>query len=330
MVWYSDFGNQFAGVIDPKTGKATDIPIPVLQAGAAEGLARHRARSEGQPLAGDDVSGGHRQDRPQDPRGHSLSVPEGMAVGPRRRRRWCRRSIPTSTARCGPTIRKCTPPIALDIKTGEFENLGAVQGPARQADQRLRHADRRAEQSLSAPVRRRADRPASTPRPRRSTIYQTPTADSKPRRGRVDAQNRLWFAEYGGNAHRHVRSRRPRPSGMQAADAVERCPMTWCPTKDGRGVDRLDADRSGVAPRRQERASSPTTCCRGRPTSAASSCRRPDRGRCSGSAATTAPRSSRSSRWTELKPRRKALRFDASSHAGRGVFLYAHFGGQAR
>ena len=26
MVWYSDFGNQFAGVLDPKTGKATDIP----------------------------------------------------------------------------------------------------------------------------------------------------------------------------------------------------------------------------------------------------------------------------------------------------------------
>src|SRR5215471_2561550 len=30
MVWYSDFSNQFAGVLDPKTGKATDIPIPVL------------------------------------------------------------------------------------------------------------------------------------------------------------------------------------------------------------------------------------------------------------------------------------------------------------
>ena len=28
----------------------------------------------------------------------------------------------------------------------------------------------------------------------------TPTAGSRPRRGRVDAQDRLWFAEYGGNA----------------------------------------------------------------------------------------------------------------------------------
>lgn len=31
MVWHSDFGNQFVGVMDPKTGEVTDIPIPVLK-----------------------------------------------------------------------------------------------------------------------------------------------------------------------------------------------------------------------------------------------------------------------------------------------------------
>src|SRR6266852_554513 len=31
QVWYSDFSNMFAGVLDPKTGVATDIPIPVLK-----------------------------------------------------------------------------------------------------------------------------------------------------------------------------------------------------------------------------------------------------------------------------------------------------------
>ena len=30
MVWYSDFSNQYAGVLDPKTGKATDIALPVV------------------------------------------------------------------------------------------------------------------------------------------------------------------------------------------------------------------------------------------------------------------------------------------------------------
>jgi streptogramin lyase len=34
----------------------------------------------------------------------------------------------------------------------------------------------------------------------RITVYKTPSANSPPRRGRVDAQNRLWFAEHSGNA----------------------------------------------------------------------------------------------------------------------------------
>ena len=29
--WYSDFGHQFVGVLDPKTGAVKDIPIPVLK-----------------------------------------------------------------------------------------------------------------------------------------------------------------------------------------------------------------------------------------------------------------------------------------------------------
>src|SRR5262249_59769003 len=32
------------------------------------------------------------------------------------------------------------------------------------------------------------------------TIWPTPIAGSRPRRGRVDDQNRLWFAEFAGNA----------------------------------------------------------------------------------------------------------------------------------
>src|SRR5258708_10071294 len=33
-----------------------------------------------------------------------------------------------------------------------------------------------------------------------ATVYPTPTPESRPRRGRVDHEGRLWFAEYQGNA----------------------------------------------------------------------------------------------------------------------------------
>ncbi len=35
---------------------------------------------------------------------------------------------------------------------------------------------------------------------RNATVYLTPTPNSRPRRGRVDHEGRLWFAEYQGNA----------------------------------------------------------------------------------------------------------------------------------
>ena len=37
MVWYSDFGSQYVGRLDPKTGKAIEYPIPVMKPGAPTG-----------------------------------------------------------------------------------------------------------------------------------------------------------------------------------------------------------------------------------------------------------------------------------------------------
>src|SRR5262249_51936069 len=37
MAWYSDFGQQFIGKLDPKTGKATEYPVPELKPGFPRG-----------------------------------------------------------------------------------------------------------------------------------------------------------------------------------------------------------------------------------------------------------------------------------------------------
>ncbi len=80
-VWYSDFGNQFVGVLDPKTGKADRHSDPGAEAGRTQGRSRSRVRPRAKErVAGDDVSGRPRQDRSADPCGDDLSVPEGVAV----------------------------------------------------------------------------------------------------------------------------------------------------------------------------------------------------------------------------------------------------------
>ncbi len=33
LIWYNDFGRQFMGRLDPKTGKAVEFPVPVLRPG---------------------------------------------------------------------------------------------------------------------------------------------------------------------------------------------------------------------------------------------------------------------------------------------------------
>src|SRR5438046_7434388 len=37
MVWYSDFGSQFLGKLDPKTGKIVEYPVPLLDPKAPKG-----------------------------------------------------------------------------------------------------------------------------------------------------------------------------------------------------------------------------------------------------------------------------------------------------
>ncbi len=67
QVWYSDFGAQFVGVMDPKTGKTKDIAIPVIRPEQPKGGLDIEFDPDRQYLALDDVPGGHLEDRPQDP-----------------------------------------------------------------------------------------------------------------------------------------------------------------------------------------------------------------------------------------------------------------------
>jgi virginiamycin B lyase len=64
-VWYTDFGSQFIGEMDPKSGKIVDHAIPVLKAD--------------EPLGVLDVPGRHRPAGHQDRQGHDVQGPGQMA-----------------------------------------------------------------------------------------------------------------------------------------------------------------------------------------------------------------------------------------------------------
>jgi hypothetical protein len=218
--WYSDFGHQFVGVLDPKTGAVKDIPIPVLKPEQPKGGLDLEFDPQGNIWLSMMYQAGISEDRPQDPRGEGLSVPEGMAVGFDRRRRWCRRSIPTSTARCGATTRRTT------TATGSMSRpasgrLRPGQDPAgRQIRAYGMPTDRRTTSisSASAPCTSGCARSTRAAWSESGDADRAVAAAPRPGRRAEPAVVRRIRRQ----RHRHVRSADRGHQGMEAADAVER------------------------------------------------------------------------------------------------------------
>jgi len=198
IAWYCDFGDQFIGSVDPKTGKVTEYELPELKTGS--------------PLGSLDLE--------LDPEGNlwvAMMYQAGIAKFDRKTRTVRAFPIPREW-QTGSTQQSMVTPTRsnvdgkvwtnnqdthaiyrLDLATGKFENLGEMKDAAGKSvngygipadkDNNL--------YLLEFGGARIARVDAKTAQ---ATVYDTPTARSRPRRGRVDEQNRLWFGEYGANA----------------------------------------------------------------------------------------------------------------------------------
>src|SRR5215470_14593708 len=199
MVWYSDFSNQFVGVLDPKTGKATDIPIPVLHPEQPKGSLEIELEA-GQKnvwLAMMYQAGLARIDRTT----HEVTVYPYP-------REWLSTSAQASMVspqhadvdgKVWSNNQDVHTMYRLDVKSGRYEDLGPSKDPrgkqisAYGMPTDLANNVYQLEFGGTSIGLRDAKTGAVT-------IYDTPIKNSRPRRGRVDGQNRLWLAEYGGNA----------------------------------------------------------------------------------------------------------------------------------
>jgi streptogramin lyase len=199
MAWYSDFGEQFIGKVDPKTGKVTEFPIPVLKQGFPTGTLDLQLDKDENLWV-------------------SLMYQAGIAKFDRKTEQFQIWSVPkewqgdhTQQSMVSPTYSHVDGKVwtnnqddhsilRLDIATGKYENLGTFEVPG--ANRTINaygipadHENNIYLLEFSSHNIGRID--AKT---KQFKLYPTPTPNSRPRRGRVDAQNRLWFAEYGANA----------------------------------------------------------------------------------------------------------------------------------
>ncbi|MEA2991063.1 MAG: hypothetical protein QOG83_3774 [Alphaproteobacteria bacterium] len=198
-VWYSDFGQMFLGKMDAKTGNVTQYPIPVVKPGYSLGTLNLEIDKDDNPWVGVmyqsaiakfdkttekftmwstpkewDTSGGQL--------GH-LAV-EGTKAD---NKVWIKNSDGTNIYR-------------LDLASNKFENLGVPKDPrtGKKIGTYGIHSD--AENNAYLLDFSAGNIVKIDAKTKKETVYLTPTPNSTPRRGRVDAEGRVWFAEFRGNA----------------------------------------------------------------------------------------------------------------------------------
>jgi virginiamycin B lyase len=196
--WYADFGEQFIGRVDPKTGKVTEFPIPVLKKGFPMGTLDLQLDKEENLWV-------------------SLMYQGGIAKFDRKTEKFDVYPVPkewqgnhTQQSMVNPTNSHVDGKVwtnnqdthaiyRLDVATGQYENLGEFQIPGANRSISAYGIPSDSENNLYLLEFGSHNIGRIDAKTKEFKVWSTPTPNSRPRRGRVDSQNRLWFAEYGAN-----------------------------------------------------------------------------------------------------------------------------------
>ncbi len=197
MVWYTDFGEQFIGELNPKTGALKEFPVPELKPGYPQGLLDIEEDKSGNMWMGMMYQGALAKFDRKTEQIKTYSLPPQWnddAAQPNMlgMRDDVDGKIWTDSAGHYDIFR-------LDVKTGTYEHFepmkqlpdsrrGTIYGIDSDSHNNLYFTD------FATDYIGRIDEKSG-----KVDWFQTPTANSRPRRIRTDAQDRAYFGEYQGN-----------------------------------------------------------------------------------------------------------------------------------
>jgi streptogramin lyase len=198
MAWYSDFGDQFIGKVDPKTGKVTDYPIPLLKKGFPTGTLDLQLDKDENLWVSLMYQGGIGKFDKKAEKFQIFSLPNEFQKD-HTQESMVSASSSHVDGKVWTNNQDDHSIFRLDVATGKFESLGAFPIPGENRTINAYGIPADMDNNLyllefSSNYIGKID--AKT---KEFKTYRTLTPNSRPRRGRVDEQNRLWFAEYGAN-----------------------------------------------------------------------------------------------------------------------------------
>jgi streptogramin lyase len=196
--WYSDFGSQFVGELDPKTGKVTDYALPLLRADQPKGALDMEFDPDGNIWVGMSYQAGASKVDRKSKEIKTFPLPPEWA------------NTTTQTNMVTPTHMYVDNKVwmtdtethnlyRLDLKSGQWEN----KGEATTADgKKISGYGLPTDKDNNVYMFSFGDTRIGTfgANTNVTQIWATPSPRSRPRRGRVDDQGHVWFAEYAGNA----------------------------------------------------------------------------------------------------------------------------------
>jgi len=199
MIYYTNFGEQNIGKMDPKTGKVTEIKLPELKEGWPAGSLSIHADKDGNIWFGMMYQGAIGKYDIAKGKVETFSLPPDMNKAMTQ----VNMVRPESDAVDGKVWTQNNGFAALhrlDLKTGEIETIMPFKGAAGSEESHNIYdiiPDKHnniyftdfAQQHLG-----RVDAKTG-----QTTLFELPTKASAPRRGMMDDQDRIWFGLYRGN-----------------------------------------------------------------------------------------------------------------------------------
>jgi len=190
MAWYASFGEQILGKLDPRTATVTEYPIPLLKPGAPTGILGMRFDHDQNLWLGMQFQGGIAKFDRKTEKFQTWSLPPELngdhvqvnQVSPDRHhvdgKVWLQDAGTYTVLR-------------LDLRSGTFEVFEPYKIPRPNVYDVIPDSSNNGFfLVMGAEEIGKIDA-----RTGKITIYKTPTPGSGPRRGMMDAQDRLWFGE---------------------------------------------------------------------------------------------------------------------------------------
>ena len=198
MVWYSNFGEENIGKLDPRTGKVTEYPMPELKHGSPVGALSMRFDADENLWLG-------------------MMFQGGIAKFDRKTEKFQTWSVPAEFNKAMTQINMASPERSavdgkvwtqnngfaiihrLDLASGAFETFQPFRDAKLGETHNIYDVIPDSHNNVYFTDFSREHIGRVDAKSGAIKLYATPTPHSAPRRGQMDAQDRLWFGEYRGN-----------------------------------------------------------------------------------------------------------------------------------